>query len=183
MRFRELEQFPNDWLGSLTHGELAANAFPLRTDRTQKDVDRVLFLARKTFELMTPEEKREFAAHMKGAYNSADLNRVGYMADYLSKLLLQYGYSARVQAKTEWMREDLPREGDMVLYLENIRALLQAYCARPDTPAIPTNDQFIDHSDYLQANAVEQNLLDMYDNIQLMVRSWFFSGEVHAGEI
>ena len=59
----------------------------LVTDRTQADVERVRELAAKGFAAMTAAEQAEWLTGMKGAYNAADLNRVGIALNYLAARL------------------------------------------------------------------------------------------------
>ena len=57
-------------------------------DRTQADVDRVFTLKNKILTggltALTAEEKAEYMAGMKGAYNYGDMNRVGQAVAYIA---------------------------------------------------------------------------------------------------
>lgn len=65
----------------------------LITDRTLADVERVKALRKKGFAAMTSEERSEFLAPMKGAYNATDLNRVQEAMEYLAERFRGYGYN------------------------------------------------------------------------------------------
>ena len=57
-------------------------------DRTQADVDRVFTLKNKILteglSSLSAEEKTEYMAGMKGAYNYGDMNRVGQAVAYIA---------------------------------------------------------------------------------------------------
>lgn len=74
-----------DKLGSFRLG--VSNALKLITDRTQADRDRAEELSLKEYSDLTKEEKAEWDAGLKGAYNAADLNRVENAVEVLAKLL------------------------------------------------------------------------------------------------
>ena len=61
-------------------------------DRTQADVDRVSTLTVKILtgglSSLTDEEKEEYLAGMKGAYNYTDLNRVGQAVTYIASKMI-----------------------------------------------------------------------------------------------
>ena len=60
----------------------------LVSDRTQADVDRVFTLKNKILteglSSLSAEEKTEYMAGMKGAYNYGDMNRVGQAVAYIA---------------------------------------------------------------------------------------------------
>ena len=79
----------------------------LITDRTQADVTRVRELALKGWANLTEEEKAEWNAGMKGAYNATDLNRVTQAMDYINAELEGYGYVTGYQ-KVKVPHEEQP---------------------------------------------------------------------------
>lgn len=93
-------------------------------DRTAADVQRVKTITAKLVKgTATAEEKAEWLAGMKGAYNAADLNRVGAAVDYLTERFYQLGYNVPAIPKTDWKMGDLPTAFPMAQYIENIRLL------------------------------------------------------------
>ena len=80
----------------------------LITDRTQADVTRVRELALKGWANLTEEEKAEWNAGMKGAYNATDLNRVTQAMDYINAELEGYGYV------TGYEKVEVPHEAQPV---------------------------------------------------------------------
>ena len=79
----------------------------LITNRTQADVTRVRELALKGWANLTEEEKAEWNAGMKGAYNATDLNRVTQAMDYINAELEGYGYVTGYQ-KVKVPHEEQP---------------------------------------------------------------------------
>lgn len=69
----------------------------LITDRTQSDITRWRALHDKGWAGMTADEKAEWSAGMKGAYNATDLNRVNEALIYLRDLFGGFGFSADIK--------------------------------------------------------------------------------------
>lgn len=116
----------------------------------------------------------------KGCYNAEDLNRVGRAVKYLSDLLEEYGYAAPVTARRDWTGEDIPNQGDMAVYLADVRTLINTYCVLPTTPELPESMRKLG---YQGANAIEQTLVDIHILILNMAAAWCYSGEIYAGEV
>lgn len=79
----------------------------LITDRTQSDVTRWRTLRDKGWAGMTADEKAEWSAGMKGAYNATDLNRVIAAMDTLNTEMKKYGYETGYR-KVEVPHNPLP---------------------------------------------------------------------------
>ena len=133
-------------------------------DRLQEDVDRIIYLASLVWDGMTADEQDEWingindlqdadgnrlydadnellmaagSGDIKGAYNAADLNRVGEAVDYIATILNAYGYSVSVVAKQDWVTSDIPNKAQMVEYLhdiETLRSVLTVPSSTPETP-------------------------------------------------
>lgn len=69
----------------------------LITDRTQSDITRWRTLHDKGWANMTADEKAEWTAGMKGAYNATDLNRVNDALIYLRDLFGGFGFLADIK--------------------------------------------------------------------------------------
>lgn len=82
----------------------------LITDRTLADVERVKALRKKGFAAMTSEERSEFLAPVKGAYNATDLNRVQEAMEYLAERFRGYGYNVP-EIKRPSIQETVVTEG------------------------------------------------------------------------
>lgn len=112
----------------------------LVTNRTQADVERVQALAAKGFAAMTAAEQAEWLTGMKGAYNAADLNRVGTALNYLAgRLGAICGRSITWTAKTDWAVTDIITASQAAEYrrqIQNIRDALTYPAGTPDAPEL-----------------------------------------------
>jgi hypothetical protein len=115
----------------------------------------------------------------KGQYNYTDLNRVEGNAEELSELLNTYAYPISITVKTDWTRNDIPKQADMIRYLDNVQALINAYFTKSTTPSLPADMVDLTHT---EANAIEQIQADIYDLIQKMVAGFKYSGTFYAGQ-
>lgn len=153
----------------------------LITDRTQADVSRYLYLKSKNFSGMTAEEQMEWMSDMKGAYNFTDLSRVDGAVEYLVERLREHGYFIRdVNTYRLWDMQHVPSRSDMEQYLNNIRIIRNAFAVADTTPSVPED---MANFTYMEANAIEQILLDVDYLITEMMKAWFYSDEVYAGEV
>ena len=154
----------------------------LITDRTSQDVDRVKLLAEKAWQNMTAEERTEWLSPMKGAYNYTDLNRVGGALNYVRDRLAEAAYLPAdvFTAREDWSRGEIPTVGQITEYLQHVSLLREALAQFPTTPAAPTDPNSLDHA---AANAIEQILVDVDALITLMVKTFFYSGDLYAGEV
>ncbi|MEM5766876.1 MAG: hypothetical protein AAGU32_01065 [Bacillota bacterium] len=153
----------------------------LIADRTQADVTRWGKLQEKEFSAMTAAEQAEWLSGPKGAYNPAkDMNRVEGAVSYLAQLLAGYGYIVTVAPKTDWAVGDEPTLAQLERYRADVAAIRGAIGTFNTTPATPTA---MDKLTWQQANAIEQILLDVEAMIHLLEKTWFYSGEIYAGEV
>ena len=152
----------------------------LITDRTQADVDRVLALSAKGWASMTAAEQAEWSAGLRGAYNASDLNRVQEAMEYLAGVIASYGYAVSLQVTPTWSDSDIPTEAQMTAYLSNLAALRGVLAVLPTTPATPESMELLT---YVEANSIEQILVDINQLLENMAASWFYSGEVYCGEV
>ena len=154
----------------------------LITDRTSMDVDQVKTLMAKAWQDMTPEERAEWLSPLKGAYNYTDLNRVGGALNYVRDRLAEVGYLKAdiFTAREDWSREEIPTASQITEYLQYVSLLREALAQFPTTPAAPTSPNSLD---YVAANAIEQILIDVDALITLMVKAFFYSGDLYAGEV
>lgn len=153
----------------------------LITDRTQADVNRARALLRKWWAgTMTDAEKAEWALDLKGTYNASDLNRVGAAVRYVAGRLREYGYSVAVAPKEDWLVDDDPTAGQMESFRRDIAAIRAALAVKPSTPPVPDS---MDGLTYIEANNIEQILLDVDALLTLISQGLYYSGEIYAGEI
>lgn len=156
-------------------------------DRTQADVDRVFTLKNKILtgglNALSAEEKTEYMAGMKGAYNYGDMNRVGqavaYIADRMTALPGELdAYRAEkgvgddpnyevpydpstvvVSAKTDWAMGDTPTQSLVKAYLNNLTVLRKQLDLPSNAPAVPSS---LDNLTYATANEIEYLLYVIY---------------------
>lgn len=133
----------------------------LVTDRTQADVDRVLTLTQKWLDnTITSAEKAEWNNGLKGAYNAADLNRVGEAVAYIASILNSSGRAVSVTTKTNWARNDVPTATQMRTFLSNL-SVLKSNVGGVGS-AVPAS---MDNLTFETANSIEQLLIDVYNAI------------------
>lgn len=147
--------------GTSTNFELTLyyGLLTLITDRTAEDV------ANKT---------------TKGFYNATDLNRVGAAVEYVAGRLQALGYNCPVSVKKDWSESDTPTASQMEAYRQNIVTLRRQIAVLRTTPETPDT---IRQLNYIRANNIEQILLDLDALIDKLMKSWYFSGELYAGEV
>lgn len=157
------------------------------TDRTSADVARAKTLISKwaytgtaAVWTGTEEELSEYWAGCKGAYNAADLNRVGGAVEYIAARLNSYSYPVAVSAKTDWVSGDIPTKEQLDTYLDNVSRLKKAFSVKKTTPALPES---MDKLTVDKANAIEQILTDIDELLSNMASAWFYSGDLYAGEV
>ncbi len=153
----------------------------LITDRTQADVDRVVTLRKKWMNgTITNEEKNEYLSSAKGAYNSTDLNRVGAAMEYIAGKLFDAGYGSDLKVKQDWKMSDVPSETNLRYYLDALNSLRAWFVTKTTTPDTPPD---IDRLTYIEANNIEQILMDLDFLITQMIQSYIYSGDVYVGEV
>lgn len=168
-------------------------------DRTQADVDRVFTLKNKILteglSSLSAEEKTEYMAGTKGAYNYGDMNRVGqavvYIANRMTSLpgqlaayraekgvaddpIYQVPYapsSVVVAAKTNWAMGDTPTQSLVKAYLNNLTVLRKQLTLPPDAPLVPSS---LDNLTFSTANNIEY-LLYVIDTTLTEVETELYS--------
>lgn len=156
----------------------------LVTDRTQADVARAKYLTGlwdpEQGWTGTPEELAEWLGGLKGAYNASDLNRVGAAVRYVSDRLTGCGYLVQVAPKTDWTVADIPTAAQLAAYLADVAELRGKLAVLPTTPETPVDMIGLT---YTEANDIEKILEDVDRLITLMMQSYYYSGELFAGEV
>lgn len=155
----------------------------LVTDRQLIDVAKVSTLAVAiNAGTATDAELAEWnSLQLKGAYNCTDLNRVQSAVSALYEWFSNAGYKVNGYAAVEhvWSESDRPTPTDMEQYLANVEALRNMITAMSTTPSTPST---MENLTYVEANAIEQILLDIDYLIRCMADSWFYSGDLYSGE-
>ena len=145
----------------------------LVTDRTQADVERVQALAAKGFAGMTAAEQAEWLAGMKGAYNAADLNRVGTALNYLAaRLGTICGRSITWTAKTDWAVTGIITASQAETYRRQIQDIRDALTYPAGTPDAPQLARLT----YTGANDIERILTICEELIVNVAKSFRHTG-------
>lgn len=116
----------------------------------------------------------------KGFYNASDLNRVGAAVEYIAGRFTALGYACPVTVKKDWLTSDAPTQRQMETYRQNIVTLRGQIAVMQSTPEAPASMTGLN---YVKANNIEQILLDLDALIDKLIKSWYFSGELYAGEV
>ena len=152
----------------------------LITDRTQADVSYVARLAAKGWAGMTEDERSQWLTGLKGAYNATDLNRVGNAVTYVAGRLEEAGYAPDIDPKIDWTVSDIPTESQMETYLDNVRALRNAFTVPDSVPPVPADMEGLT---YQEANDIERIILAIDALITNIINAYFYSNEVYSGEV
>ena len=115
----------------------------------------------------------------KGFYNASDLNRVGAAVEYIAGRFTALGYACPVTVKKDWLTSDAPTASQMEAYRQNIVTLRGQIAVMASTPDAPASMAGLN---YVKANNIEQILLDLDALIDKLIKSWYFAGELYAGE-
>lgn len=116
----------------------------------------------------------------KGFYNASDLNRVGAAVEYIAGRFTALGYACPVTVKKDWLTSDAPTQRQMETYRQNISTLRRQIAVMASTPEAPASMAGLN---YVKANNIEQILLDLDALIDKLIKSWYFAGELYAGEV
>lgn len=116
----------------------------------------------------------------KGFYNATDLNRVGAAVEYVAGRFQALGYDCPISVKKDWSESDTPTTRQLETYWQNIATLRRQIVVMQATPETP---ETIRRLDYIRANNIEQILMDLDFLISNITKSWYFSGELYAGEV
>ena len=116
----------------------------------------------------------------KGFYNASDLNRVGAAVEYIAGRFTALGYACPVTVKKDWLTSDAPTQRQMETYRQNIVTLRGQIAVMQSTPNAPASMAGLN---YVKANDIEQILLDIDALIDKLIKSWYFAGELYAGEV
>ena len=131
----------------------------LVTARTQADVD---------------------AGNAKGTYKASDLNRVGAAMNYVAARLREQGYDPHISPKTDWMDGEWVTPADEAVYLGDLAELRKQFTLYETTPEVPPD---LEKLNYIEANSIEQILVDIDALLTNISAGWLYSGELYAGEV
>lgn len=155
----------------------------LITDRTDTDVAEAKALISKLQkgEALTDEERTAYFAGLRGCYNASDMNRVGNAVRYIAGRLETERYRADVNPKLDWQLTDIVRQSDWNAYLNDVKTLRGIVAMLPTTPEI--TESMYSGINYIEANHIEQILVDLDFLITNIIAEYYYSGELYAGEV
>lgn len=131
----------------------------LITDRTQADVK---------------------ARNEKGTYKASDLNRVGAAMNYVADRLTSQGYAVSISPKTDWQDGDWVTPAAQAVYLGDLAELRKQFTLYETTPEVPPD---LEKLNYIEANNIEQILVDIDALLTNIAAWWLCSGEIYSGEV
>ena len=131
----------------------------LVTDRTRSDVD---------------------AGNAKGTYKASDLNRVGAAMNYVAARLREQGYDPHINPKTDWKDGEWVTPADQAVYLGDLAELRKQFTLYEATPEVPPD---LEKLNYIEANSIEQILVDIDALLTNIAAVWLYSGEIYSGEV
>ena len=131
----------------------------LVTDRTQADVD---------------------AGNAEGTYNASDLNRVGAAMNYVADRLKAAGYDPHISPKTDWKDDDWVDPAAQAVYLVDLAELRKQFTLYETTPEVSSD---LEKLNYIEANSIEQILVDIDTLLTNIAAGWLYSGEIYSGEV
>lgn len=152
----------------------------LAIDREQSDVEYAAEMRSKGVDGMTDKELERWLEGLKGTYNAADLNRVETAVEYVSEKLASVGIHLGLSVRKNWAMEDLPHQSDMQRYLGNVQKIRDSIMVTVDTPELTTS---MNNLTYEEANDIEKVLMHVNILLENMMKAWFYSDEIYAGEV
>lgn len=120
------------------------------------------------------------AGNDKGTYKASDLNRVGAAMNYVAARLREQGYDPHISPKTDWMDGEWVTPADEAVYLGDLAELRKQFTLYETTPEVPPD---LEKLNYIEANSIEQILVDI-DALLTNIAAWrLYSGEIYSGEV
>lgn len=164
-----------DWT-TVQYRVQAVDDYGLTSDWTVGEALSVVYV----LSLVTDRTARDVAQRTKKAfYNASDLIRVESAVAYIAQQLTAYGYPTTLVTKTDWEMGQIPKESQLIRYLNNVKKCLAQYCKQATTPEPPAS---MANLDYTGANTIEQILLDINLLLPQMAAVYRPSGTFNAGE-
>lgn len=164
-----------DWT-TVQYRVQAVDGYGLTSDWTTSEAVSVVYV----LSLVTDRTAQDVAQRTKKAfYNNTDMNRVESAVAYIAQQLTAYGYPTTLVTKTDWGMGQIPKESQLIRYLNNVKKCLAQYCKQASTPEPPAS---MANLNYTGANTIEQILLDIDLLLPQMAAVYRPSGTFYAGE-
>lgn len=154
----------------------------LITDRTAADVSEARrLIAKRNAGVLSEVETLIYEAGLRGTYNYTDMNRVGAAIRYVADRLIGERYAVNVSPKINWTTNDVPHRSQWKHYLDDVKHLRGILTLSEQTPGI--TDEMYNGIGYEQANDIEKILVRLDIYITNMIKGYWYSGELYAGEV
>lgn len=142
------------------------------TDRSQEDVERVLYLHDLVIKgNATDEEKTEYATDLKGALNYSDLERITNNITLLEEVLQTGVIIPEIP--------EIPTESYFLKLLEIVQTIRSSYSVHDYTPQTPTQPL----NSFKKWNDIEKILQDVYKILNSNFYYYCGHGLYSGGEI
>lgn len=123
----------------------------------------------------------------RGTYTSISLNRVEEKVAELCQILRDIGYSfIDTETTTDWDNTKYFNKSEHERFFSNIAYLHSILSISTDTPNPPyfsSGEYAYGNITYALANDAEKILVDIEKLIDLLKKSWYYSGEIYSGEV
>lgn len=171
------KNYRHEQLKKYTHEQMSYTYwFVFVYDRTQEDTLRAVELNGKMLDrTITPEEKEEWMAGIKGALNLLDLQRIEWNTRLIGDFEL---INVSISVK-RFKRGDIPTVSDYIRILDNVQNIRDSWALMSDTPKTPKQPM----TTYQKWNDVEKIMHDITYTYARSVSSMYYTGnEIYAGE-
>ncbi len=110
------------------------------------------------------------------SYGFVDLNRVGEAMIYVADKLAGVGVAVSISPRTDWTRDDLPQEAALLQYLADLQTLRDSIPVPDTTPQVPAASYSRPYLTVLEANEIEEILVNLNDIIIFMIAAMRHAG-------
>ena len=100
--------------------------------------------------------------------------------NYVAARLREQGYDPHISPKTDWMDDEWVTPADQSVYLEDLAELQKQFALYETTPEVPPD---LEKLNYIEANSIEQILVDIDALLTNIAAGWLYSGEIYSGEV
>ena len=100
--------------------------------------------------------------------------------NYVAARLREQGYDPHISPKTDWMDGEWVTPSDEAVYLGNLAELRKQFTLYETTPEVPPD---LEKLNYIEANNIEQILVDIDVLLTNIAAGWLYSGEIYSGEV
>lgn len=100
--------------------------------------------------------------------------------NYVAARLREQGYDPHISPKADWTDSDWVTPADQAVYLGDLAELRKQFTMMASTPEVPPD---LEKLNYIEANNIEQILVDIDALLTNIAAWWLYSGEIYSGEV